>query len=68
MAAIHTPVPALKLNDGTSIPMLAYGVGTAWVKRNAPEDQIDRNLVDVMKKAFEFGYRHFDNAEGIMLH
>ena len=25
MANISTPIPQLKLNDGTSIPMLAYG-------------------------------------------
>ncbi len=25
MANISTPIPELKLNDGTSIPMLAYG-------------------------------------------
>lgn len=25
MANIPTPIPELKLNDGTSIPMLAYG-------------------------------------------
>jgi hypothetical protein len=45
MADIHTPVPSLKLNDGTSIPMLAYGTGTAWGKRNSPEETIDKDLV-----------------------
>lgn len=30
MANISTPIPALKLNDGTSMPMLGYGTGTAW--------------------------------------
>jgi hypothetical protein len=63
MADIHTPVPALKLNDGASIPMLAYGTGTAWSKRSAPEEQVDRDLVEGIKTAIKMGYRHFDCAE-----
>lgn len=64
MAQPGSSLPVLKLNDGTSIPMLGYGIGSAWFKANGPEEQIDRTLVDAIKKALELGYRHFDNAEG----
>jgi diketogulonate reductase-like aldo/keto reductase len=67
MAYIHTPVPALKLNDGASIPMLAYGIGTAQAKRNADESEVDRSLVEVIKIAIKMGYRHFDGADGMLL-
>jgi diketogulonate reductase-like aldo/keto reductase len=63
MANIHTPIPSLKLNDGTSIPMLAYGTGTAWYKKG-DEDKIDRTLVDSIKTAIKLGYTHLDGAEG----
>ena len=63
MANIHTPIPALKLNDGSSIPMLGYGTGTAWFKRSGAEDQVDRDLVEGIKTAIGMGYRHFDCAE-----
>ena len=61
MAKIDTPIPTLKLNDGTSIPMLGYGVGTAWYK-NSP-GSIDRPTVDAIKTALKLGYNHIDEAE-----
>jgi len=64
MAKIHTPVPSIKLNDDTAMPMLAFGTGTAHYKRNTDEDTIDRNLIDVLKLAITTGYRHLDTAEG----
>jgi hypothetical protein len=64
MAWIHTPVPALKLNDGSSLPMIGYGTGTAWSKRNLPETEVDRSLVEGIKIAIKMGYRHFDCADG----
>ena len=63
MANIHTPIPSLKLNDGTSVPMLAYGTGTAWYKKG-DESHIDRTLVDSIKTAIKLGYTHLDGAEG----
>lgn len=63
MANIHTPIPSLKLNDGTSLPMLSYGTGTAWYKRG-DESVIDRSLVDSIKTAIKLGYTHLDGAEG----
>jgi diketogulonate reductase-like aldo/keto reductase len=64
MADIKTPIPSIKLNDGTSLPMLAYGTGTAWSKRGTTsEEDIDRKLVEGIKSAINMGYRHFDCAE-----
>jgi len=63
MAFIHTPVPALKLNDGNSVPMIAYGTGTAWSKRGGEETDVDRPLVESIKTAMKIGYRHFDCAD-----
>lgn len=62
MANIHTPIPALKLNDGNSIPMLGYGTGTAWYK-SGDEDKIDRDLIESIKVAIKLGYMHLDGAE-----
>ncbi|KAF2810724.1 aldo-keto reductase family 1 member C13 [Mytilinidion resinicola] len=62
MANIHTPIPALKLNDGTSIPVLSYGTGTAWYK-TGEESKIDRALVESIKTAIKLGYTHLDGAE-----
>jgi diketogulonate reductase-like aldo/keto reductase len=63
MAHMHTPIPELKLNDGTSIPMIAYGTGTAWSKRSESEAEVDRDIVEGIKLAIKIGYRHFDCAE-----
>lgn len=62
MANISTPIPSLKLNDGSSIPMLGYGTGTAWYK-TGDESQIDRSLVEATKTAIKLGYTHLDGAE-----
>lgn len=61
-AKIHTPIPNLKLSDGTSIPMLSYGTGTAWYK-TGDESKIDRALIDSIKTAVNIGYTHLDGAE-----
>nr|OQO16583.1 hypothetical protein B0A51_16357 [Rachicladosporium sp. CCFEE 5018] len=62
MANIHTPIPKLKLNDGTSIPMLAYGTGTAWYKAG-DESKLDQNCIDAAKIAIKLDYTHLDGAE-----
>ncbi|KAJ9665358.1 hypothetical protein H2201_004435 [Coniosporium apollinis] len=62
MANIDTPIPALKLNDGNSIPMLGYGTGTAWYK-SGDEDKIDEKLVESIQTAIKLGYYHLDGAE-----
>lgn len=62
MANINTPIPRLKLNDGNEIPMLGYGIGTAWYKAT-PTTSIDRTTVDAIKTAITLEYRHFDAAE-----
>lgn len=58
MAKIHTPIPLLKLNDGTSMPMLAYGTGTAWYKTQ--EGKMDQAMIDATKTAISMGYQHLD--------
>ncbi|KAF2161217.1 hypothetical protein M409DRAFT_59222 [Zasmidium cellare ATCC 36951] len=62
MANIHTPIPNLKLNDGNSIPMLAYGTGTAWYK-SGDESKLDQQCIDSTKTAIKLGYYHLDGAE-----
>lgn len=62
MANIHTPIPSLKLNDGNSIPMLAYGTGTAWYK-TGDESELDQTCIDSTKTAIGLGYSHLDGAE-----
>ncbi|PSK45245.1 Glycerol 2-dehydrogenase (NADP(+)) [Elsinoe australis] len=62
MANIHTPIPLLKLNDGNSIPMLGYGLGTAWYKQG-DEGELDQTCIDATKLAINTGYTHLDGAE-----
>lgn len=62
MANIHTPIPNLKLNDGNSIPMLAYGTGTAWYK-TGDESQLDEACISSAQMAIGLGYHHLDGAE-----
>ncbi|PLN77869.1 putative ketoreductase [Aspergillus taichungensis] len=56
-----TAVPSVTLNDGTSIPIVGYGTGTAWFKKG--DSGINRELVDTIKDAIELGYLHLDGAE-----
>ncbi|KAF2478782.1 NADP-dependent oxidoreductase domain-containing protein [Neohortaea acidophila] len=62
MAKIHTPIPNLKLNDGTSIPMIGYGTGTAWYK-SGEESKLDQTCIDAAKMSLDLGYYHQDGAE-----
>jgi hypothetical protein len=62
MANITTNIPALKLNDGTSMPMLGYGTGTAWAKKGE-ESKLDQGVVDGVKMAIKLEYTHLDSAE-----
>lgn len=55
-------VPTLELNDGSLIPILGYGTGTAWYK-TAGDTSINRELVDSAKTAVKLGYKHLDGAE-----
>lgn len=47
-------VPAIALNDGSTIPQLGFGV---W---RVPQDQ----AADVVGEALRVGYRHIDTAQG----
>ncbi|CAA9963782.1 Aldo-keto reductase family 1 member C13 [Pyrenophora teres f. maculata] len=62
MANLNVTIPNLKLNDGTSMPMLGYGTGTAWFK-NGEESKIDQATIDAVKIATKLGYTHLDGAE-----
>ncbi|CAO1602244.1 hypothetical protein XANCAGTX0491_005870 [Xanthoria calcicola] len=62
MANLNVQIPTLKLNDGTSIPLIGYGTGTAWYKSDSGSG-IDRKLVDATKTALKLGYYHLDAAE-----
>ncbi|KAF2128857.1 aldo-keto reductase family 1 member C13 [Dothidotthia symphoricarpi CBS 119687] len=62
MAKLDIFMPSLKLNDGTSMPMLGYGTGTAWYK-TGDESKIDQACIDAVKTAIGLGYTHLDGAE-----
>ncbi|KAJ5584108.1 uncharacterized protein N7459_003908 [Penicillium hispanicum] len=62
MANTVNTIPTTKLNDGTEIPILGYGTGTAWYKISK-DDEINRDLVETAKSAVKLGYRHLDGAE-----
>jgi len=62
MAKLDLSIPMKELADGNSIPVLGYGTGTAWYKKDV-NSPLDQNLVDAAKKAIEFGYMHLDGAE-----
>ncbi|KIX09782.1 uncharacterized protein Z518_00863 [Rhinocladiella mackenziei CBS 650.93] len=62
MAKLDLTIPNLKLPDGNQIPMIGYGLGTAWYKNdaNSPKDQA---TIDATKTAIGVGYTHLDGAE-----
>ncbi|KAL4928233.1 aldo/keto reductase [Aspergillus undulatus] len=58
-----SPIPSTQLRDGTSIPVLGYGTGTAWYKRSGDTSILNRDLVESIKTAIKLGYHHLDGAE-----
>ena len=62
MAKLDLTIPLKELADGSKIPVIGYGTGTAWSKKNSGRPY-DQNLVDAIAKAIEFGYMHLDAAE-----
>ncbi|KAK3945480.1 NADPH-dependent conjugated polyketone reductase C1 [Diplogelasinospora grovesii] len=55
---------SLTLNDGVSIPLLAYGTGTAILKsKTTIGGDVDSQVVNTIKLAIRAGYRHLDTAE-----
>jgi len=62
MAKLDLSIPLKELADGNAIPVLGYGTGTAWYKKDAG-GPLDQALIDAAKKAIEFGYTHLDAAE-----
>ncbi|KAI0125012.1 aldehyde reductase 1 [Xylariales sp. AK1849] len=55
-------IPHLKLNDGNEIPMLAYGLGTARVRKSGSNEK-DEDIVKYTTMAIKNGYYHLDGAE-----
>lgn len=55
-------IPTYTLNDGSTVPVIGYGTGTAWFK-TSQETGINRELVDSAKTAVNLGYLHLDGAE-----
>ena len=53
-------LPSLALNDGNHIPLLAFGVGTSQSRSG---ENVNKKLVELIKKAIDIGYRHLDGAE-----
>ncbi|KAK2801072.1 hypothetical protein FQN50_007880 [Emmonsiellopsis sp. PD_5] len=56
------PIPEKTLNDGTSVPVLGYGTGTAWYKKGE-DTGLDQQLISSVKEAISLGYHHIDGAE-----
>ncbi|SPO05735.1 related to aldo-keto reductase YPR1 [Cephalotrichum gorgonifer] len=50
-------VPSFKLNDGNSIPALAFGLGTSR------KNDSDASLIELTKNAIETGFLHLDGAQ-----
>lgn len=61
MAQLDIEVPKLKLPDGHEIPMLGFGTGTAWYKKE--EGELNQDLINSIKTAIGIGYHHLDGAE-----
>ncbi|KPI34989.1 NAD/NADP-dependent indole-3-acetaldehyde [Cyphellophora attinorum] len=61
MAKLDLTVPDLSLPDGNKIPMLGYGTGTAWYKKD--DDPYDKALIEATLTAVKLGYTHLDGAE-----
>ncbi|KAK1832742.1 NADP-dependent oxidoreductase domain-containing protein [Podospora conica] len=55
-------IPPLKLSDGNEIPMLGYGLGTIYFKKNASSG-FDEATVSHAVAAINAGYTHLDGAE-----
>ncbi len=54
-------IPSIALRTGASIPLLGYGVGTAWGQPNS--STLNQTLVNAVKTAISHGYYHLDCAE-----
>ncbi|PCH07671.1 Aldo/keto reductase subgroup [Penicillium occitanis (nom. inval.)] len=55
-------IPNVKVGSNASVPVLAYGTGTAWYKKGG-DSGINRELVESIKTAIKLGYHHLDGAE-----
>lgn len=62
MAKLDLKIPTLNLPDGNPIPVLGFGTGTAWYKKDA-NSALDKTLIEATQKAIELGYTHLDGAE-----
>ena len=62
MSKVGSKIPTINLLDGAPVPVLGYGTGTAWYKKDA-SGPLDNTLVEATRKAIETGYMHLDGAE-----
>lgn len=67
MAKLGVSIPKITLPDGNEIPILGYGVGSAWCKNTTkkamPEGPFNDQLVEATKTAISLGFHHLDSAE-----
>ncbi|KAH9825307.1 NADP-dependent oxidoreductase domain-containing protein [Melampsora americana] len=54
--------PFVQLNDGSKVPRIAYGSGTAWKDKSGP-DGIHSELREATLTALSSGYTHLDTAK-----
>ncbi|HLH57965.1 MAG TPA: aldo/keto reductase [Streptosporangiaceae bacterium] len=62
MPAVHIPVPAVPLRDGTGIPQIGFGTLRVQPSRDASQANIDVTA-EVVGLALQAGYRHIDTAQ-----
>ncbi|KAG4437438.1 hypothetical protein IFR05_007079 [Cadophora sp. M221] len=55
-------LPTLRLQDGTAIPVVGFGTGTAWYKED-PNEPFNRGLVEILKATINRGFRHIDGSD-----
>ena len=68
-SAVNAPIGMtkldIKLSNGTPVPALGFGAGTAWYNTagNDPTKPLNQELISSMKSAIDVGYHHLDLAE-----
>ncbi|KAL6234240.1 NADP-dependent oxidoreductase domain-containing protein [Aspergillus navahoensis] len=55
-----TSIPTIELKEGTSIPVIGYGTGTAWFKTKG-DSSVNCELAQLTKTAIRLGYHQLDS-------
>eukprot|EP01104_Vermistella_antarctica_P008371 TRINITY_DN2087_c6_g1_i2.p1 TRINITY_DN2087_c6_g1~~TRINITY_DN2087_c6_g1_i2.p1 ORF type:complete len:305 (-),score=51.52 TRINITY_DN2087_c6_g1_i2:122-1036(-) len=63
MTTTATDLSTFKFRDGTTLPSVAFGTGTALFKGLGKDCDVLRANIDLIKAAIEVGYTHLDTAQ-----